>query len=65
MAAAAAGSLVLTWLRDGIGHADQGDLLALVATVTTTTAVNLVAFVGVLRLTGDQPLRGVLAAVRT
>jgi hypothetical protein len=64
MAAAAAGSVVLTWLRDDAGTPTTNDLLAVVATMAATTAVNVLAFVGVLWLAGSQPLGKVLAAVR-
>jgi diguanylate cyclase (GGDEF)-like protein/PAS domain S-box-containing protein len=64
MAAAAAGSIVLTWLADGATTPTAHDLLALVAAMVAATAVNVLAFVGVLWLAGPQPLRRVLAAVR-
>ena len=64
MAAAAAGSIVLTWLGDGATTPTAHDLLALVAAMVAATAVNVLAFVGVLWLAGPQPLRRVLAAVR-
>ncbi|HZA84112.1 MAG TPA: GAF domain-containing protein, partial [Actinomycetes bacterium] len=64
MAAAAAGSVVLTWLRDGASTPTTRDLLALAVAMAATTAVNVIAFVGVLWLAGPQPLRSVLATVR-
>jgi diguanylate cyclase (GGDEF)-like protein/PAS domain S-box-containing protein len=64
MAAAAAGSVVLAWMRDGATTPTTRDLLALVAAMVATTAVNVLAFVGVLWLAGPQPLRSVLTTVR-
>ena len=64
MAAAAAGSVVLTWLRDGASAPTTRDLLALAAAMVATTAVNVVAFIGVLWLASPQPLRTVLTTMR-
>jgi GAF domain-containing protein len=64
MAQAAAGAVVLTMLRDGATTPTARDLLALAAAMVATTIVNVVAFVGVLWLAGQQPFRRVLAAVR-
>jgi diguanylate cyclase (GGDEF)-like protein/PAS domain S-box-containing protein len=64
MAAAAAGSVVLTWLRDGAGIPTTGDMAALGVAMAATTAVNVLAYVGVLWLADLQPLRKVLDAVR-
>jgi hypothetical protein len=61
---AAAGRVVLTWLRDGASMPTTRDLLALAVATVVTTAVNILAFVGVLWLTSPQPLPAVLAAVR-
>jgi diguanylate cyclase (GGDEF)-like protein/PAS domain S-box-containing protein len=64
MAAAAAGSVVLTWLRDGASIPTTGDMAALGVAMAATTAVNVLAYVGVLWLVDLQPLRKVLDAVR-
>ncbi|HEY8558507.1 MAG TPA: hypothetical protein VIM97_14395, partial [Actinomycetes bacterium] len=64
MAAAAAGSIVLSALRDQAAPPTTRDLLALAAAMAATTAVNVLAFVGILWLSGSQSLGSVLASVR-
>jgi diguanylate cyclase (GGDEF)-like protein/PAS domain S-box-containing protein len=64
MAATAAGTLVLAALRDRAEGTGGRDLVALVAGMAMIMAVNDLALIGVLRLTGRQPLRVVLAGVR-
>ncbi|MFL6272081.1 MAG: EAL domain-containing protein [Actinomycetes bacterium] len=64
MAAAAAGSIVLSALRDQAAPPTIRDLLALAAAMAATTAVNVLAFVGILWLSGSQSLGSVLASVR-
>jgi hypothetical protein len=64
MAAAAAGSIVLSALRDQAVPPTTRDLLALAAAMVATTAVNVLAFVGILWLSGSESLGSVLASVR-
>ncbi|HKP99204.1 MAG TPA: hypothetical protein VJ735_02645, partial [Actinomycetes bacterium] len=64
MAAAAAGSIVLSLLRDRAAPPTTRDLLALSAAMAATTAVNIVAFVGIFWLTGSQSLGSVLVSVK-
>ncbi|HWC41246.1 MAG TPA: GAF domain-containing protein, partial [Actinomycetota bacterium] len=64
MAAAAAGSIVLSALRDQAVPPTTHDLLALAAAMAATTAVNVLAFVGIIWLNGSQSLPTVLASVR-
>ncbi|HWD47410.1 MAG TPA: GAF domain-containing protein, partial [Actinomycetota bacterium] len=64
MAAAAAGSVVLAWLRDGASTPTTRDILALAVAMTVVRSVNILSLVGVLWLTSPQPLGGVVAAVR-
>ncbi|HEY4728236.1 MAG TPA: GAF domain-containing protein, partial [Actinomycetes bacterium] len=64
MAAAAAGSIVLSALRDQAAPPAIRDLLALAAAMAATTAVNVLAFVGILWLSGSESLGSVLASVR-
>jgi diguanylate cyclase (GGDEF)-like protein/PAS domain S-box-containing protein len=64
MAATAAGSLVLAALRDRAAAPTVRDLVALAAGMAVIMAVNDLALIGVLWLTGRQPLRVVLHGVR-
>jgi hypothetical protein len=64
MAAAAAGGVVLAALREGGTPPSTHDLLALAAAMAAARAVNILALIGVLWLTGPQPLRRVLAGFR-
>jgi len=64
MAATAAGSLVLAALRDRAAAPTGRDLFALAVGMAVIMAVNDLALIGVLWLTGPQPLRAVLNGVR-
>ena len=64
MAATAAGSLVLAALRDRAAAPTGRDLFALAVGMAVIMAVNDLALIGVLWLTGRQPLRAVLNGVR-
>jgi diguanylate cyclase (GGDEF)-like protein/PAS domain S-box-containing protein len=64
MAATAAGSLTLAAFREGARPPSGRDLLALAAAMVVIMAVNDLALIVVLWLTGRQPIRGVLEGVR-
>ena len=64
MATAAAGSVVLATLREGGIPPSTHDLLALAAAMAAARVVNILALIGVLWLTGPQPLRQVLSGFR-